>query len=44
MALIARGGKVVLKTSKQELIDDLQKRVNDRILEPTNFELLKKAY
>lgn len=32
----------MLKTSKQELIDDLQRRVNDRILEPTNFELLKK--
>jgi len=32
----------VLKSSRQELIEDLQRRVNDRILEPTNYELLKK--
>lgn len=30
------------ETSKQELIGDLQRRVQDKILEPTNFELLKK--
>ena len=32
----------MLKSSRQELIEDLQRRVNDRILEPTNYELLKK--
>lgn len=26
------------ETSKQELIGDLQRRVQDKILEPTNFE------
>jgi adenine-specific DNA-methyltransferase len=30
------------ETSKHELISDLQRRVEDKILEPTNFELLKK--
>lgn len=37
-----RGGIKVIESGKLELIDDLQKRVNDKILEPTNFELLKK--
>lgn len=32
----------MLKTSKKELINELQRRVSDKILEPTNFELLKK--
>lgn len=31
-----------MKASKVELIEELQKRVEDKILEPTNFELLKK--
>lgn len=31
-----------MKASKIELIEELQKRVEDKILEPTNFELLKK--
>ncbi len=31
-----------MKSSKVELIEELQKRVEDRILEPTNFKLLKK--
>lgn len=31
-----------MKSSKVELIEELQKRVEDKILEPTNFELLKK--
>ena len=30
------------KNSKLELIADLQRRVSDKILEPTNYELLKK--
>jgi len=28
--------------NKQEIIDDLQRRLNDKILEPSNFDLLKK--
>ncbi len=32
----------MIKSSKQELIDELKMRVNDKILEPTNFQLLKK--
>ena len=31
-----------MKSSKIELIEELQRRVEDKILEPTNFELLKK--
>ena len=31
-----------MKSSKLELIEELRKRVEDKILEPTNFELLKK--
>ena len=34
--------KVVLKTSKEQLIKELQMRVEDKILESTNYELLKK--
>lgn len=32
----------MLNTSKEQLIWELKKRVEDKILEPTNFELLKK--
>ncbi len=31
-----------MKSNKAELIEELQRRVEDKILEPTNFELLKK--
>lgn len=31
-----------MREIKEELISDLQRRVDDKILEPTNFELLKK--
>ena len=31
-----------MKSSKVQLIEELQKRVEDKILEPTNFELLEK--
>lgn len=29
--------------TKQELIQELENRVEDKILEPTNFELLKSS-
>lgn len=32
----------MLKTSKKDLLNELQRRVDDKILEPTNYELLKK--
>ncbi len=35
-------GGITMREIKEELISDLQRRVDDKILEPTNFELLKK--
>ena len=32
----------MLKTNKIDLINELKRRVEDKILEPTNYELLKK--
>ena len=32
----------MLTTSKNDLLKELQRRVHDKILEPTNYELLKK--
>ena len=32
----------MLTTSKNDLLRELQRRVDDKILEPTNYELLKK--
>ena len=32
----------MLATSKTDLLKELKRRVEDKILEPTNYELLKK--